>query len=288
MARGFDHVVHVVRDLEAAAEFYRRLGFTVGARNRHPWGTENRLVQFPGFFVELLTVAEPDRIPVQTLSTFSFGAFNRDFLAWIGEGFSCLVVEGQDPAAEKAALDASGFGKFELLNFSRQGKRPDGSDTEVGFSIAFARDPASLHTAFFTCKQTHPQNFWSTEMQRHANGAREVSACALVAENPSDHHVFLEALIGVRDVHASSLGLAIRTPRGVLLALDRRGFHDTYGAQAPMDVGLRIGALVFKVESLAIVEATLARSGISARLYREKLVVSGSGAFGAVLVFETS
>ena len=57
MPRGLDHIVHAVRDLDAAADSYRRLGFTVGARNRHPWGTHNYIVQFPGFFIELLTLA---------------------------------------------------------------------------------------------------------------------------------------------------------------------------------------------------------------------------------------
>ena len=58
MSGGLDHLVHAVRDLEQAAELYRRLGFTVGARNQHSWGTHNHLVQLPGFFLELLTVAE--------------------------------------------------------------------------------------------------------------------------------------------------------------------------------------------------------------------------------------
>ena len=62
MPRGLDHVVHAVRDLEAAAELYRRLGFTVGTRNQHSWGTHNHLVQLPGFFLELLTVAEPQKL----------------------------------------------------------------------------------------------------------------------------------------------------------------------------------------------------------------------------------
>ncbi len=32
--------------MDAAAEFYVRAGFTVGSRNRHPWGTHNRIVQY--------------------------------------------------------------------------------------------------------------------------------------------------------------------------------------------------------------------------------------------------
>jgi catechol 2,3-dioxygenase-like lactoylglutathione lyase family enzyme len=54
MARGLDHIVHAVRDLDAAAELYRGLGFTIGARNRHPWGTHNHIIEFAGVFIELL------------------------------------------------------------------------------------------------------------------------------------------------------------------------------------------------------------------------------------------
>ena len=80
MARGLDHIVHAVHDLDAAGEAYARLGFTVGARNRHPWGTHNRIVQFPGVFIELLALGETDRIPPPRPRSLSFGAFTRDFL----------------------------------------------------------------------------------------------------------------------------------------------------------------------------------------------------------------
>jgi catechol 2,3-dioxygenase-like lactoylglutathione lyase family enzyme len=62
--RRIDHLVHAVRDLEAASELYRRLGFRVGACNRHTGGTENRLVQFGSSFVELITVGDrPEEVP---------------------------------------------------------------------------------------------------------------------------------------------------------------------------------------------------------------------------------
>jgi catechol 2,3-dioxygenase-like lactoylglutathione lyase family enzyme len=64
VARALDHIVHAVRDLDAAAELYRRLGFTVGARNRHSraWGTQNHIVQLPDTFIELLAVTSREGI----------------------------------------------------------------------------------------------------------------------------------------------------------------------------------------------------------------------------------
>ena len=280
MARGLDHIVHAVRDLEAAGAFYERLGFQVGARNRHPWGTENRLVQFPGFFLEILAVVEPEKTASAT-----FGAFNNKFLSEVGEGLSGLVVEGKDPRTEHAALDAAGFGGIPLLQFSRQGKRADGAEVEVGFKIAFARYPAAAHALFFTCLQTAPESFWSAELQRHPNGARQVEAAVLVAENPTDYHIFLEALIGVRDIRATSMGLTIPTPRGTIQVMDPRAFKQAFGADAPKANGLRLAALVLTVADVAVTRALLQKNGVPAREQSGRLVVGPEKAFGAVLVF---
>jgi hypothetical protein len=175
-----------------------------------------------------------------------------------------------------------------VFHISRKGKRADGSDTEVGFDLVFARYPGSPQAVFFTMKQTQPENFWSEKMQHHANGAVAIAACVLVAENPTDHHIFLECFAGVRDVRSSSLGLTIETPRGTVLALDRRGFADTFGVEPPIDDGLRVGAAVFKVRDLAATREVLRRNGLLARDHREKLVVSGAAAHGAVIAFEAS
>jgi catechol 2,3-dioxygenase-like lactoylglutathione lyase family enzyme len=287
MSRGLDHVIHAVQDLDAAGEFYSRLGFSVGARNRHPWGTHNRVVQFPNFFLEILTVGEPEKLPASD-SANRFATMNHNFLTHTGEGLSGLVLECGDPAADLAIFEAAGFGGVPLFHFSRKGKRADGGDTEVGFDLVFTNYAASPRALFFAMKQTSPENFWSPELQQHANGAVAISACALVAENPTDHHIFLECFAGVRNVHSSSLGLAIRTPRGMVLALDRRGFADTYGVEPPLDAGLRVGAVVFKVHDIGATRALFERNGVPAVNHRDKLVVSGRAAHGAVLVFEAS
>ncbi len=280
MARGLDHIVHAVRDLEVAGAFYERLGFQVGARNRHPWGTENRLVQLPGFFLEILAVVEPKKTESAT-----FGTFNNKFLNEVGEGLSGLVVEGKDPRAEHAALDAAGFGGIPLLDFSRKGKRADGSDVEVGFKIAFARYPAAAHALFFTCRQTAPENFWSAELQRHPNGARQIAAAVLVAENPTDHHIFLKALVGVHDIRATSLGLTIPTPRGTIQVMDPRSFKQAFGFDAPKNDGLRLAALVFSVADLKATRVLLEKNDVPAREQAGRLVVGPEAVLGATIAF---
>src|SRR5258708_16586556 len=91
MPHGLDHIVHAVCDLDAAAEFYARAGFTVGARNRHAWGTHNRIVQLRNCYIEILEVAEPGKIVPHEARSFSFGSFNRDSLDR-RDGFALLIL----------------------------------------------------------------------------------------------------------------------------------------------------------------------------------------------------
>src|ERR1700704_5803630 len=107
MPRGLDHIVHAVSDLEGAAALYRRLGFTVGARNRHPWGTHNNIVQLPGFFLELLAVAEPEKLGGEGFPKL-FGNFNQTFLK-SREGLSFLLLESHDTEADARDFDAAGI-----------------------------------------------------------------------------------------------------------------------------------------------------------------------------------
>jgi len=104
MPHGLDHIVHAVRDLDAAAEFYSRAGFTVGVRNRHAWGTHNRIVQLKNCYIELLEVAEPEKIVPHGTRSFSFGAFNRDFLA-SREGFSMLILNSSSAVDDARSFD---------------------------------------------------------------------------------------------------------------------------------------------------------------------------------------
>lgn len=234
MVRPLDHLVIGVPDLAEAGARFEALGFQIGSVNRHPWGTHNRIVQFADeTFLELITVGEPEKIPQHGPRRFSFGAFVRDALER-RPGLSMLVLKGTDARGDAAEFAKLGIGDFEPFDFSRKGKRPDGSETEVAFSLAFAADSALPEAAFFTCQQHFPQNFWSKAAQTHRNGATGISRVTLVAENPSDHHIFLGAFIGNREMRATSFGIEIEAGRATIEIVTRAGFAFRYGFEAPV------------------------------------------------------
>jgi catechol 2,3-dioxygenase-like lactoylglutathione lyase family enzyme len=284
MPRALDHIVHAVLDLDAAAALYRRLGFTVGARNRHPWGTHNYIVQFPGFFLELLAVAEPERLGQDGFSAL-FGAFNQAFLER-GEGLSFLMLESRDAVADAADFRAAGVAASDALHFEREGRGPGGTTVKVGFSLAFARD-AEAEIGFATCQQHQPENFWNPALQQHPNGITSIAGAVIVAENPSDHHIFLSAFTGERELLATSSGIMAPTPRGSLAIMDPSAFHSHFG-MAPPDVAdkARLAALRFKVRDREALERTFEMAGVPHRLHMGQVVVGREAALGAVLAFE--
>lgn len=288
MARGLDHIVHAVRDLDAAAERYRHMGFTVGARNRHPWGTHNHIVQLPGFFIEVLTLGEPEKLGEDGFSRL-FGAFNRDFLAR-GEGFSLLVLESKDAKADEKAFREAGIAQSELMRFEREGKRPDGTAVKVAFSLAFAANRYAPDNHFCICEQHYPENFWNPAFQTHPNGVTGVAGVVMTAERPDDHARFLSAYAGIAEVKAGgsgSDGLALDTPRGRLAVMSPAHYRDEFGVAAPpIRHGGRLAALRLTVGDLAKTRGTIASGGVAFTTTADRIVVTPESGMGAAIVFE--
>jgi catechol 2,3-dioxygenase-like lactoylglutathione lyase family enzyme len=285
MPRGLDHIVHAVRDLDAAAEFYRRSGFTVGARNRHEWGTHNYIVQFPGVFVELITIGEPELIRVGAPGTFSFGAFTRDFLNR-EQGLAMLVLEGKGAADDADAFRSAGIGDFKVFNFERAAKRPDGSPVRVAFSLAFAIDTKAQDIGYFTCQQHHPENFWNPAFQRHPNGATGIARVIMVSENPESHRHFLSAFSGVSDVKSGANGIAVETPRGAIQVISPDAYRMHVGTEPPdLSRGARLAAIRFAVPDQALLKGLLGKGGVAFSEHRGNVVVAPDVATGATLIF---
>ncbi len=260
-ARGLDHAAHAVLDLDAAAEFYRKLGFTVGARNRHPWGTHNHIIQLPGFFIELLTLVEPDELSGDGFSTM-FASFADDF-AKRHDGLALLILESQNSGADVAAFKAAGISASDIMRFEREAKKPDGKTVKVGFSLAFANDTHAPDIHFCTCQQHFPENFWNPAFQKHANGAKAITGIVLVAERPAEHRDFLLAYTGASIAIEYVDGLRIELPRGAIDVVTPAAFTQQYGLAAPStENGARLAALRFGVADTAAIKSCLAAAGI--------------------------
>jgi len=286
MGRGLDHIVHAVRDLDAAVELYRRLGFQVGARNRHPssWGTQNHIIQLPGTYIELLSMADQSGIVPHAPKQFSFGAFNRDFLTR-GQGLSMLVLEGQG-ASDIDTFRAAGVGDFAPYELKREAKLPDGSQVKLAFTLVFASDPRAPDIGFFTSLHHYPENFWNSAFQRHANGAEAVAGVVAVADQPDKHRQFFEVLADARAV-ARDEGFAIATPRGAIEVMTPAAFLQRFGIKGPdITRGARLAALRISVSEPSRMQSVSELAGMAGLYVGNAAIVGPEDAMGATLVFE--
>ncbi len=289
MSRGLDHCVHAVHDLEAAAALYARLGFTVGARNRHPWGTHNHIIQLPGFFVELITLAEPDKLGDDGFSDL-FGRYTRDFLKR-GEGLSLMILQSDNARADEADFRAGGIAASQTMRFERAGKRPDGSEVKVAFSLAFAADELAPDIHFAVCQQHYPENFWNPAFQKHPNSVERIAGAVVVAEAPGRHREFLLAFTGADHARLDGDGFVVATPRGEIALMTPSTFRRRFDTGAPdVSGGARLAALRFAARDGAAVDETLGQSGLPVKRANGAFVVGPDSAndptMGATLVFE--
>jgi hypothetical protein len=287
MPHGLDHIVHAVRDVDAAADFYVRAGFTVGSRNRHPWGTHNRIVQLKDCFVEILEVAEPEKIVPHGPRSFSFGAFNRDFLAQ-REGLSMLLLNSRDAVRDARSFEAGGIGGFDVFAFAREGKRPDGTEVKLAFSLAFAVDPLSPDLGFAVCQHHFPENFWNPAFQSHANGARHLPGVATVAKCPFNHGNFLKTYTGASEVISNAAGVIAHTGNSDIEILEPDAARDQFGFPVSASgEGMTLNAMRFAVADIAQMEALHRQNGLAAHRHAGRLIVPPIEAFGATLIFES-
>lgn len=288
--RSLDHIVIAARDLDALATLYCHMGFCVGARNQHPWGTRNHIVQFPGVFLELISIETPHHAPVDPdPAAFSMAAFIHDYLQQ-REGAAMLALTTDDPEGDLKSFHSADLGRHAPFHFERRGKRADGSDTHVAFTLAFARARTMPGVGFFTSQQHFPQNFWDARLQDHANGVCGVPSLVLVADDPADHAEFLSHFTGVRDFRSSSMGVSFRIGESGSQRIDvysPLAFAHRFGQQAlgGWDGAPRIAAIEFVTSSMSAARAALVGGRIPHAERYDGLIAPPSATLGAALVF---
>lgn len=285
--RGIDHIVHAVRDLEAARAAYAALGFTLTPFAEHPWGTRNFLVQLDGAFLEILEVLDPSRMEEASADAFSFGAYNRDFLAR-GEGMSMLVLDSEDPDADRAAFSGAGLATYAPFSFERIAGQPGGGEAKVAFDLTFTTHPDLPDAAFFTCRNRYPENFWKEAYQRHENGVEGIGGAILVTPRPADLHEFIEGFSGNRELRATSFGIECRTARGVIDIMTPDGFRALYGDAFPLDTltSPRFVATRLLAAEPGLFAEYASAAGAALQIREGRVIVPAGALHGMALVVE--
>jgi catechol 2,3-dioxygenase-like lactoylglutathione lyase family enzyme len=185
---GIDHAVVMVRDLDKAAENWKRLGFTVSPRGTHSakMGSGNYTIMLDPDYIELLGVL------VET----EHNAAARAFLERRGEGIERIAFTAIDSAAGAEEIRARGFEPVGPTDFERPVTMADGSLSAAKFrTFQWPIDEAPAGLRIFACQHKTRETVWIPELMKHANGAKRLKQVLIVSPEPAKDAAHLVRMI---------------------------------------------------------------------------------------------
>jgi hypothetical protein len=177
---GIDHAVVMVKELDKAAENWKRLGFTISPRGTHSphMGTGNYTIMFDPDYMELLGV----------LTETEHNAPARAFLAKFGDGIERIAFTAIDSAAGAEEIRARGFAPIGPTDFERPVTMPDGRLAAAKFrTFQWPTAEAPGGVRIFACQHKTRETVWIPELMKHANGAKRLRQVLIATpEAPKD------------------------------------------------------------------------------------------------------
>jgi glyoxalase-like protein len=274
---GIDHAVIMVKDLDKAAENWKRLGFTVSPRGTHSahMGTGNYTIMLDPDYIELLGVLAPTEL----------NAPARAFLD-TREGIERIAFNAVDSAAGAEEIRARGYAPIGPTDFERPVSMPDGTQSAAKFRTfqwPVAEAPGGVR--IFACQHKTRETVWIPELMRHANAAKRLKQVLLTAIDPAAEAARLSRMID-REARTEADG-AVAVPSGgdradfVFLTKDQlsRRYPDV-----PLETLPERGAagLVIVSGDLAATEQALGAAGVRSGI---SICVPPSAANGTLLAF---
>jgi len=275
---GIDHAVVMVKDLDKAAENYRRLGFTISPRGTHSahMGTGNYTIMFDPDYMELLGVLAPTE----------HNAPARAFLDKRGEGIERIAFTAVDSAAGAEEIRARGLTPIGPTDFERPVTLPDGTVSAAKFrTFMWPTAEAPGGVRIFACQHKTRETVWIPELMKHANAAKRIKQILIATPEPTQDAAHLGRLID-REPKAETDG-AVTVPSGgdradfVYLTLEQLGKR--YPGVPLAGLAERGGAaLVLVSDDLAATEKAL---GSAALRSGPAICVPPAKANGTLLAF---
>lgn len=279
---GIDHAVVVVKDLDQAAENWKRLGFTLSPRGTHSakMGSGNYTIMLDSDYMELLGVlAETDH-----------NAPTRAFLARTGGGIERIAFTTADAAAGAAEIRDRGYEPLGPIDFERPVTMTDGRQSAAKFSVfQWPVDEAPGGVRIFACQHKTRETVWIPQLQQHANTANAIKCVVIVSPEPEADAQHLARMID-GEVECGSNGAFFLVPSGSNRADFAFVTRDRLAAQFP---GVSLtglperggAALVLVVDDLAAAEKAVEAVGVKSG---SGIVVPPAAANGVMLAFVAS
>jgi Glyoxalase-like domain len=274
---GIDHAVVMVKDLDEAAETWKRLGFTMSPRGTHSahMGSGNYTIMLDPDYIELLGVLAPT----------DHNAPARAFLDKRGEGIERIAFTAVDSAAGAEEIRARGYPPIGPIDFERPVTMPDGSLSAAKFRVfqwPVAEAPGGVR--IFACQHKTRETVWIPELMRHANAAKRLKQVLIVTPDPTGDAAHLSRLIERDPLKADG---AIAVPSGAdradFVFLTRDQIAHRYPAVSLTGLPERGGAgLVIASGDLAATEKALGSAGVRSG---GSICVPPSKATGTLLAF---
>jgi hypothetical protein len=284
-----DHVVLPVVNIDLARERLGKLGFTVAADARHPFGTENACVFFADkTYLEPLGVASVEESEAAARHGNVFIARNLAFRFRCGEeGLSALAFLSEDAGLDHKRFVGNGASAGEMLQFSRPMRMPDGSESVGSFKLAFAADLRAPDLLLFTCQRINSFPTDRAALETHANGVVGIAQIALCAPEPAAFAAFVGLAVGQAAVEKTGFGIDIAAPNTRISLVTPEGLEAYFETKvSSAERGLRGRAILFNVADLAVTEAHLAANGVTYTRKNNRILVKPTPGQGALFAFE--
>ena len=226
--KGINHLVIAGNSLNALRETYSSLGFTLTPPAQHPFGTGNCVIQLHGSYLELLAVTRPADVVEHGQETFSFPAFNRDYLKR-HEGFSMVVFDSEDAAADREHWSTVGLATYAPFAFSRLATMPDGQQMTLGFSLAFTRDLRAPWLGVFACQHYNAAYYQQAKYLSHPNAAWSLHDVWITGTGATTLASFLETVADSGEVTREAGLTRIATAIGTIVLAEPARFEKEFG-----------------------------------------------------------
>lgn len=273
---GIDHVVIVVRDLDAARDAFRSMGFTLTPRGEHTLGSQNHCVMFRNDYIELLWSPEGTPHPSRQYYT----EFAR-----AGAGLAAIALKTDSAKGAYTEMLWAGFAPSDPVDFSRPVEVPEGK-RDARFRVSMAAPDRTPGGRMFVCEHLTRDVVWRPEYERHANGATAIAAVAIVADDVATTARPYERLFA-RQAESIAEGLKVHTGDAPIAFVTARSLSARLpnvrmsARPAPL-----MAALFVRVANRDAAEAALKAGGfVPARMPDGSVALGADVAHGVALVF---